>query len=280
MQISLDQSARWNVYAVATVGRTGLWAVDFAPSGFFASPPDEHSSVVIDHILDQLRVRQVRRFEWNVRYDHESLAMELASRLPAAARVVTQALTLRSDYDESFSQFNATIRNQVRKARKSGVVVATSSNLEDLEGYYAIHEQLAASKGGYGFMFPKSFLAALVQSLKECRFLTATIEGRLVGGGLFLRDGNSVFYLHGAHDHRYSKQFPMCAVIDSAIQWAYQVNATHFNFGGSAGIQSLERFKSFWGAESVQCWRFTWRNPIWRKLDGAKRWIQKLTHSP
>ncbi len=280
--IALDSANRRPpVFAVATVGRTGLWAVDFAPSGFFASPGwnGELSSETIECMLAQLQSNQVRRFEWNVRYDHQPLAEKLASRLPSASRVTTQVLVLRANYEESFRQFNATIRNQVRKARSRGVVVEASTSALELSEYYAIHRRLADSKGGYGFMFPESFLLALIETVAGCRFLVARNDDQIIGGGLFLRDGDTVFYLHGAHDHQFSKQFPMCAVLDEAVQWAHRTNARAFNFGGSAGIESLEKFKSFWGAETVCSWRFGWRNPLWTKLDGARNWIRKLTHS-
>ena len=268
-----------DLFGVATVGRTGLLAVDLAPEGFCAGLVEPPSAATVDEILRQLQKPHIRRFEWNVRYDHTVLAGHLAERLADFKRVRTQSLRLSDHYDATFARFNATIRNQVRRARRAGVVVRVSGAGEDLRHYYEIHERLAASKGGYGFMFPRAFLGTLIDSLPECRFLTAAVDGRIVAGGLFFHDGDSVCYMHGAYDRQYSKHFPMCAVLDEAIAWAHRLPTTHFNFGGSAGIGTLERFKSFWGAEMVACWRFAWKNPIWNQLDGAKRWIRKLTHS-
>lgn len=264
------------VHAVATRERTGLIAVEFSPAGFYASPGWQTTldDRTVDSLLAQLCGWRISKFTWNVRFDHEPLARALSARLQHVTHVKTQVLTLRRDYDQSFRNFNQTIRNQVRKARKSGVLVKLAETEQELTAYYAIHEKLVEAKGGYNFIFPQAFLLSLIQSGKG-RLLVATVNDVIVGGGVFLRDGNSIFYLHGAHDRQYSHLHPTCAVIDEAIHWAYEVEAASFNFGGSAGIKSLERFKGFWGAEFAQIWRFAWENPLWAKLRRTGRWLKK-----
>ena len=42
------------------------------------------------------------------------------------------------------------------------------------------------------------------------------------------------------------------------------------DFGGSAGIASLEQFKSSWGARPEMNWVFEWKNPLWASLSALK----------
>jgi hypothetical protein len=274
------KDSKKDVFAVALAGRTRLKSVNFAPEGFYGSPGWEASpGETVAAVLSQLQGHGIRKFVWNVRYDHGAIAEILSERLSDVAQFSTRVLTLSDDLDRTFSGFNATIRNQIRKARKTGVEVREGSSSEDLQAYYAIHLRHVERRGGFDFVYPKAFLAQLIQPESAGRLLLATVAEKVVAGGIFLRDGNAVYYFHGAYDLDYSKQFPACAVIDAAIGWAHQIGAVAFNMGGSAGIEPLERFKSFWGAEAVQTWRFTWRNPLWSRLDSATRWLKNLAPS-
>jgi hypothetical protein len=269
-----------SAFAVATIGRMGLWSVSFGPEGFYGSPgwEDAHCRETVAAVLARLQSRRVRKFVWNVRFDHAALAKQLAEHIPDAGHHTTQVLQLTANYEQCFARFNATVRNQVRKAQKSGVVVRQSSSFGELQEYYAIHQKHVARRAGYDFVYPLAFLWQLIQPNVGGRLLLATIDEKIAAGGIFVRDGNSVYYFHSAYDPQFSRHFPTCAVIDEAIRWSHEIGAATFNLGGSAGIASLEQFKSFWGAETVPTWRFTWRNPLWIGLDSAARWIKNLAH--
>lgn len=268
-----------DAYAVATQGRSGLSSVAFAPEGFYGGPHGQLGSQQIDEILEQLQRRTVRRFVWNVRFDHQAIAAELEQRIPEFERFTTQVLTLGATHEDTFRNYNATIRNQIRKAKKTGVTVREGDAEQDLAQYYEIHLRHISRKGGFEFVYPLEFLRDLLQPAIGGRLLIAIADEKIVAGGIFLPDGDSVYYFHGAYDHDYSKQFPTCAVIDEAIEWAHKREVLTFNFGGSGELDSLKRFKSFWGTQTVDTWRFTWRNPLWDKFDGATQWIRKLAFS-
>jgi Acetyltransferase (GNAT) domain len=144
---------------------------------------------------------------------------------------------------------------------------------------YSVHERLVEAKGGYNFIFPREFLFSLIADGKMGRMFVARLNDSIIGGGLFLRDGDSIFYLHSAHDRQYSKLYPSCAVINAAIRWAHETGAASFNFGGSGGIDSLEKFKSFWGATLVENWHFSWQHPFWANTDKLRRWASCLANA-
>jgi len=181
----------------------------------------------------------------------------------------TQVLYLSRDYDRVFAGYNASIRNQVRKARSRGVVVRDAVDEDTVRAYYKVHTELAEQKGSYPFVYPLSLFLDLVR-LPYTQLLVAEHDGRVVGGGLFFKEESSVLYWHGTTDRAYSSYFPSRLVFDEAIRRACESGARFLNFGGSAGIASLEKFKASWGAKTERNWNFGWKNPFWAVLARLK----------
>jgi lipid II:glycine glycyltransferase (peptidoglycan interpeptide bridge formation enzyme) len=206
-----------------------------------------------------------------VRFDHRDLAGGLIALGFNFTRIPTQVLSLTPDYELAFAGYNATIRNHVRKARRRGVSVRQTVSEESISEYYRLHTRLARQQGGYAFIYPLKLFLELVEIRSIVRLFVAEYQGRVIGGGLFFRDGNSTLYWHGASDREYSHLYPSCAVIDEAIHWACESGSLYFNLGASEGLTSLDRFKSFWGARAELNWQFEWTNPFWACLSNSKR---------
>jgi lipid II:glycine glycyltransferase (peptidoglycan interpeptide bridge formation enzyme) len=98
----------------------------------------------------------------------------------------------------------------------------------------------------------------------------AIVDGEIIGGGVFFCDGNSMRYWHGAASRAFSRYFPTCAVVAHAIRHSCEIGKKSFGFGGSMGKESLEAFKSYWGAKRREYWEFEWRNPIWISLSNLR----------
>jgi hypothetical protein len=275
------------MYGVQTCYRLGLRSVSLGPQGFYASPgwEGELDTSTLRAILSGLKGARTVSVVWNVRFDQEPLAAGLASLGLRSRRSSAHVLDLRPGYDKLLAGFSATTRNHIRKAQRRGVRVRAGTGPEDLRAYYEIHRRLVDYKGGYHFLFPLEFLLRLLPMTGIAEFLIAEHEGRMIAGGLFLRDGCSVFYLHSAYERDHSNLFPACAVLDEAIRRACAGGAAFFNFGGSGGIASLERFKSSWGARVEQNWTFRWRNPLWGPIVGLTGALSRLkaavrSHTP
>lgn len=260
------------MYAIQTLGRYGLPFVSLAPFGLYASPGwnGQIEIPTLQGILYRLKRGLTRGFVWNARFDHQSLAGGLISLGVRFQRTTTHVLHLEQGYEHVFSRHTGTMRNKIRKARRMGVLVRDVHDAEDINAYYRIHTQLAQQKGGYGSIYPARLFLELVNVPGAVRLLLAECEGRIAAGGLFFRDGCSVMYWHGATDRDYSHFYPSYAIFDEAIRWACEIGATFVNFGGSAGIASLEQFKSSWGARPERNWEFTWMNPFWAHLSRLK----------
>jgi lipid II:glycine glycyltransferase (peptidoglycan interpeptide bridge formation enzyme) len=115
-------------------------------------------------------------------------------------------------------------------------------------------------------VYDQSLFQELLKLREDVIFFSAEHSDRMIGGGWFFRDGNELLYWHGAMDYEYSRCFPLYAVINMAINLAWEERFLYFNMGSSLGSESLEQFKSFWGAKPKTCWQFEWRNPLWKAL--------------
>lgn len=265
------------MYAVQTLDNRGRRFVLLAPFGLYASPgwDGQLEQSTIKGILKRLTGIRTTGFVWNVRFDQEVLAKKLASLGFKFKHTSTHILPLEQNYEHVFANYNATIRNEVRKAHRRKVVVRDAVNQEDVKAYYQVHTRLFQQKGISQCAYPVELFFELIKIHNRARLLIAEFEGKVIGGGLFFRDGCSVMYWHGASDRDYSHLFASRAVIDKAICWACESGAKFFNFGGSAGISSIARFKSAWGASPEMNWMFEWNNPFWESMSSLKRSILK-----
>jgi len=293
--ISRATAGGYNARSV-TIGYSGtrrlMWAAQsfqpyplrriwLAPYGLPASPgwDGRLDKAVLKSIVSQLTGLLTASIVWNVRFDHLRIVEGLGELSFLVAKPVsTHILSLGPDHDCIFSGYNATIRNQIRKAQRAGVKVREAGDATDLVEYYRIHASLASQKGGYGRLYPITLFQELLRNRDSVRLLIAEYEGKVVSGGLFFVDGCSVMYWHGASDRAYSAVFPSCVVINEGIRWAKDSGAKFFNFGNSSNIVSLEQFKSFWGAHMEHNPVCVWRNPLWKSLGTLRAGLQKALH--
>jgi lipid II:glycine glycyltransferase (peptidoglycan interpeptide bridge formation enzyme) len=185
-------------------------------------------------------------------------------------------LWLPRTHEDAFAKFSTTRRRQVRKSHQSGVSVRSATDAASLDAYLGIHRKLSDDKER-----PEDYPRALFErllALPDASLLLAEFEGVVVAGALFFRDGDSLFYWHGASDRAHAHVFPSCAIFDHAIALACREGFRSMNFGGSLGVSSLEEFKQSWGARRETYWKFTWSNPVWRAIKRVKGYSRALWH--
>jgi hypothetical protein len=260
------------MYGIAAPSPYFSTYLHLGPFGLFASPGWDSSIEVgtLRRILRFLTRPRVRGFTWTVRYDHVDLAAGLEALGLRGTTSATHVIDLVGGYSAVATGYSATIRNQIGKAHRRGVSVRHARDEADVRSYYEIHRRLVEQRDWRGFRYPFDLLHELSRLGTFGRLLLAEHEGQLIAGGLFFLDGDSVLYWHGASDRQHSERFASRAVMDAAIRWACDVGATSFNLGSSAGIASIESFKSMWGAQSEVNKTFEWTSPLWRRLATVK----------
>jgi ubiquinone/menaquinone biosynthesis C-methylase UbiE len=229
--------------------------------------------------MDQIPWLRTKSIIWRVRFDHAALATSLAALNFPYARFSVSILNVEQDYDRVFKSFSAAIRTQIRKGSRRGLSVRNTSDPSDLTSYQQIYSSLAAAKGWHS-IYPIEVTKALLQVPNLTRFVVADFEGTVVGGALFLRDGNSVYYVHGVADRDFNHLYPSRAVLDAGVRWACETGVEFVNFGRSGDNKSLALFKSLWGTHIEHNWEFSWNNRFWDQAGKVKRRILLLPPSP
>jgi SAM-dependent methyltransferase len=265
------------MYVIKTWAAYGAYQISAGSPDLCLSPgwTGEFNHSTVKRIFELLKTVRARSVQWTVRFDHEPLATAFISLGLSHRRVGGHILDLEQDHERVFQRHNSTIRNQVRKALRRGVQIRSTCENEDIVAYQGIYSELAQEKN-WKFIYPASLTIELVKFSDASRFIIAEYEGSVIGGGLFLRDGNSVYHLHGVAERKYAHLFPACAVIDAGIRWACEIGAEFFNMGTSGHNKSLAQFKSFWGSHLESDWLFLWENPIWRGASLLKYGVRRL----
>lgn len=221
------------------------------------------------------RLRCQRSITFYLPYDTHALAA--ADRTVSWQSYATHVLQLDKSWDDLFAkQFRGATRTCLRRAEKSGVQVRITRDPSDVEAYYRIHLQLVHEKGNYTDVHPLALLQRIVTRCRRCEFAVACVDDQVIAGGIFLHNENDTFYWHGASDRQFALAQPTYAVLGTMLRRSLDQGRRAFNFGGSAGIESLEKFKESWGAQRVWGLIGTGQHPLLRH---AKRLRELVHHS-
>jgi hypothetical protein len=268
-----------HLFGLEHIHRFNRRRISLAPFGLPAYPLDTRGSVNdVSLLVAQLKTYRTVGFDWNVRFDHTDLGNQLEDCGMERFEETTHVLHLTRPYDALFREFSNTTRNQIRRAERKGVVVRIAASTSDVLTYYALYEKVIGEKKNWNMIYKRSLFDELFSLKDNIILLVAEINQVAIGGGWFVRDGNSLFYWQSAMNYEYKDCFPHYAIVNCAIQYACDASLLSFNMGTS-GTPSLEQFKSFWGARKVPCWRFVWENPIWSSISRINRKLEWLTNN-
>jgi FemAB-related protein (PEP-CTERM system-associated) len=158
-----------------------------------------------------------------------------------------------------WDSFPAKVRNQVRKAEKSGLRPAIGG-VELLNEFYPV---FAANMRDLGSpVHHQSFFAHLLTEFGSQARLVVAREGQRTVGGLVCLVFKNIAVVPWASSLR--EYFPRCPnnlMYWEAIQYAVGLGCTSFDFGRSSVGSGTYDFKRQWGAKPVQIyWQVLPRN--------------------
>jgi hypothetical protein len=253
-------------------GRSFQALANAGPLG--ASSPQEATKAIEELGRASVSLTSIS-FDWIVPPGSVLDQVKLDSLKRSGVRVTTIdtfVIDLSGGYDEVFGKYNSTQRNQVRRSRREGVRVECCDDHEQARQFFEVYKSAFTQGGWSGQMFPLEHFCMIADNrVPEAKMLVAEIDGKVLGGGVFLYLKDWIHYSLGAVDRSVSKFYPMSNVIDVAIQLACKQTAKKFNFGAVPGASSSNgqvHFKRSWGAHSVMQIRLSFSSPlarIWKK---------------
>jgi len=171
---------------------------------------------------------------------------------------VTMILDLKKNEEEQWNGLDAKVRNQVRKAEKSGLQTVMG-RVELLDGFYEVFCRNMRDLGTpvYGRNF---FLNILEEFPDTTRILSVTHDGRTIASALLTWYKETLEVPWASSNRDFSHLCPNNLLYWESIRFAIGMGARAFDFGRSTPDEGTYKFKKQWGAKPVQLyWQYLLR---------------------
>ncbi len=163
---------------------------------------------------------------------------------------------LRLDEPERmWKQFSAKVRNQVRKAEKSGLV-ASVAGAEELDAFYRVFSRNMRDLGVP--VWSRRFFRLILERFGDdaCLVLVKR-DGSAVGGGLLLLHNGTALVPSASSLRSEFTRCPNHLLYWTALVESRRRGAVLFDFGRSSPGSGTWRFKKQWGSVEIPChWHY------------------------
>lgn len=216
--------------------RVGPWGwLDAMPFGFFGGPVVAEGSLNRADMAHILQVASAGAGWLAINLDPcEPLAN--ADYLPMGVMPVsTHLLSLSGDVEEGFTK---TVRYDMRRAEREGVIARKGEKPEEFFTYYGLTQKAAQRWALAAPPFPRALYQALAAlSSEHVSLRLAEFEGKTIGGliNIFYAPGR-VLHWASALDPAFAHLNPTKLLQREAIQEACERGATVYNLGPSVGF--------------------------------------------
>ena len=166
--------------------------------------------------------------------------------LPSKQHKVTMILALESTEEGQWKAFNAKLRNQTRKAEKSGLVPIIGG-LELLDGFYDVFVRNMRDLGTP--VYGREFFYNILDELRDsARIVAVRHNNRIIAAGIitWFRDTVELPWASSIAD--FKSMCPNNMLYWEAIKFAIELGAKKFDFGRSTPNEGTFNFKKQWGA--------------------------------
>lgn len=175
--------------------------------------------------------------------------------IPSKEQKVTMVLPLAQDAESQWAAFNAKLRNQVRKAGKSGLRFVMGQQ-ELLDDFYTVFARNMRDLGTP--VYAKEFFYNVLTILADrTRIVAVRHEGKTIAAGIlyWYRDTIEMPWASSIAD--YKAMCPNNMLYWEAIRFAIDLGCSRFDFGRSTPNEGTYNFKKQWGAEPIQLyWQY------------------------
>jgi serine/alanine adding enzyme len=172
---------------------------------------------------------------------------------PAAADVRTDKVLMRralpSDPDLLWNEFTAKVRNQIRKAQKSGLAIE-QGRAELLDEFFAVYSRNMRDLGSPPHH--RGFFKRVIETFPaETRVYVVRLDGRPIGAGLTMANGDRLEIPWASSLNEFNSY-----CVNHLMYWQILHDAClrgfkWFHFGRSTVDSGPHRFKRQWGAEEL-----------------------------
>ncbi len=160
-------------------------------------------------------------------------------------------LNLSSGVDGLWNGFSPKVRNQIRKAQKSGIEVITGNDRGFVNDFYRVFSKRMKELSFP--TYPMSYIEAIIKNFnKNSKIILALYKGKIIGGMLLISFKDILSVPYAATLIEYN---PLCVndlIYWEAIQHGVKEGFSFFDMGRSQKGRGTYHFKEKWGAAPVQ----------------------------
>jgi FemAB-related protein (PEP-CTERM system-associated) len=172
--------------------------------------------------------------------------------LPARGHKVTMLLPLAASADAMWNGLDRKVRNQIRKAEKSGLTTV-AGGIELLDDFYAVFARNMRDLGTP--VYGRALFAAILQELGEdARVHLVRLNGQTIAGAFSYAFGDTIEVPSASSLREHRSLCPNHLMYWSIITEAIAQGRTVFDFGRSTPNDGTYQFKEQWGAAPEQLW--------------------------
>jgi FemAB-related protein (PEP-CTERM system-associated) len=175
--------------------------------------------------------------------------------LPVRGSKVILSLALTAHPDTIWQRFNAKLRNQIRKAMKSGLTAVWSGR----EGLVDFYDVFAANMRDLGSpVHSRQFFAAIFDEFAESAQLMLVRKGQqTIGGAVCLSFRDTLFVPWASSYRAYFALCPNNLLYWEIIRWGCEQGYQRLDFGRSSPQSGTYYFKKQWGSsEEPLHWQY------------------------
>jgi FemAB-related protein (PEP-CTERM system-associated) len=227
---------------------TALISLPFVNYGGVVADDDLAARALLDAATEAARDRRCRHVE--LRHVQRRFA-----DLPCKQHKVTMTLALQPA-PALWDGLDRKVRNQVRKAQKSGLTYR-AGGLELLEEFYAVFARNMRDLGTP--VYSPDFFAQILKAFPERSRIHVVSHGATpAAAGLTFQTGSTVEIPWASAVRDLNPLCPNPLLYWSMLEGAAARGCLTFDFGRSTPNEGTYRFKAQWGAEPVPlCWEYS-----------------------
>ena len=163
----------------------------------------------------------------------------------------TFRLDLSPGIDGLWNGFSPKVRNQIRKAQKSGIEIATGKDKHFIDSFYQVFSERMKELSFPAY--PKRYIESIIKNLNNnSRILLARYKSKIIGGMLLISFRDTLSNPYAATLVEYNSLCPNNLMYWEAIQQGARDGFSVFDMGRTQAGRGTYEFKKQWGAEPIQ----------------------------
>jgi serine/alanine adding enzyme len=225
-----------------------LVSLPFVNYGGVLATDDRAANALVARAASLARQERARHVELR----HRARRFEA---LAPKAHKVSMLLPLKASAGEAWTTLDRKVRNQVRKAEKSGLV-GELAGIERLSDFYGVYARNMRDLGTP--VYSRAFFDEILRTFPERARLAIVRDGhRPVASGVMWRWRDVMEVPWASSLREYNSKSPNNLLYWTIIQEAIAVRAQVLDFGRSTPNEGTFHFKQQWGAQPLPlCWEY------------------------